>query len=567
MSDDSRFFSVPEATEVQILSTEKLEDVIQEMTDLRGSEDNFDSESIDNAIRLCEKMDVCFDKLSSDEKLLVLQNYDFFSSSYQFSLFLKLMFRGGLSSKEITFRALSRKLKATHDVVQCILSTKILFENQSVEEEVQHELNTFLDSLINLFSTLIPPSIRNTAEDPKSVQWLQTVLAQNIPIFNEQEVPYSETIRLFTDLLYMVFGHEQLPIYFKWKDAYLRNWLIETLREEDRFGQSPTPVLSTAKAELYVEYINWTKIAKRLNANLRHQQTFDTETTVLAEKVLLDRLPSSILLEIVQKMRLRMKKTKDVPEVDLGVDDESLDEMALYGDMLDEIIEAEDEQTTSWLGKMVAKIKDVFSPKEEEPEETVEIRERQFPEGLLYTAHSEEQYFAKVFPADYPQDIPKQFSLFFTRLRINYYPAFEEAVLEILMVYENNDLSSIANTLRDLKLMDADRSFEFEEHCLLIPVGKNLLMLGNTYFQMTFKDYNKHPAPFAYFKWFQEGTTSQGGTSLRVDGKTYQEIPLYQIGSNKEVFEGFIQVLDSLPDDSYEKPHIQQCLQFFHESD
>ncbi|MBF0287154.1 MAG: hypothetical protein HQM14_04990 [SAR324 cluster bacterium] len=559
-----------EEHEVQILSSEKLEDVVQELTSLRGATDGeFDSESIDNAIRLCEKIDICFENLDEAEKQLIIQNYEFFSSGYQFTLFLKLMFHGGMETKENIFRALAHKLRATNEVIQCVLSTKVLFESQEIEEDVRFRLQNFIDSLSNGYMSMIPRSVRGASKDSLTVSNLLKILAKQDNFFNESKVSYSEITQQFTDLLYTIFSHEQLPFYFKWKDQYLKHWLVSVLREEDRAAKAATPELSAAKAELYVEYINWTKIARRLNANLRHLQTFNTETTIRAEKVLLERLPSNILLELVLKIRRQMTEGKELPKVDLGVAESSLDEAALYDEILDEIVEAEtkDGRKSSWLGLIVGKVKEIFHPTAKEPELEIAFIDRVYPEGLLSTVNTDCMRFGQVFPKDYPSSVPKQFSLFLTRSRTNFFPAFEETILEILMRYEENDFSCIENTPFQLTMSDNNRGLEFEEHCLAIPVeGKYLLVLGNSYFEMSFKDYNIHPAPYAYFQWYEKISKNHSGDGFRnFDSLTYKEIPLKQIGSHKAAFQGLIRVIDSLPDESREKRHIQQMLHFLHE--
>ncbi len=559
-----------EEHEIQILSPEKLEDVVQELTSLRGSsEGEFDSESIDNAIRLCEKIDICFENLDNEQKRLIIENYEFFSSSYQFTLFLKLMFHGGMETKENVFRALSRKLKATNEVIQCVLSTQTLFESYEVEENVRFRLQNFIDSLANSYMSLIPRSIRGAGKASLSVKNLLQTLAQEDPIFDKSQVSYNEITQQFTDLLYAIFSHEDLSFYFMWKDQYLKYWLVVVLREEDRLANAATPELSTAKAELYVEYINWTKIARRLNANLRHLQTYNTETTIRAEKVLLERLPSNILLELVLKLRQQMVKEEEIPEVDLGIEDSSLDEAALYDEILDDIIEAEmkDGRKSSWLGQIVGKLKEIFKPTAQEPEDSVDFIDRIYPEDLLTTAKTDCMRFGQVFPKDYPSSIPKQFSLFMTRSRTNFFPAFEETILEILMRYEENDFSCIENTSFQLTMSDNNRALEFEEHCLAIPIeDQYLLVLGNSYFEMSFKDYNIHPAPYAYFQWYQKVPQDRNGAGFRkVDNQTYKEIPLKQINAHKQAFQGLIRVIDSLPDESREKTPIQQLLHFLHE--
>ncbi len=477
------------------------------------SNEEFDSDSVDNAIRLCEKMDICFESLDGWQKLLFTENFKFFSSSYQLILFVKLMFRGGLASKEITFRSFSRKLKATSEVIRCILSTKTLFESPEIEEEVQHGFKSFIDTLASNFANLIPPSIRATTKNPLSVTWLQTVLSQEGPIFNESEVPYPEVVRQFTDLLYALFSNDQLTFYLKWKDQYLRHWLLEGLRKEDLSRELLVPALSTAKAELYVEYINWTKISKRLNANLRHRQTFTAETTIRAEKILLDRFPSSVLQEVVFKLKKQMAKVEKLPEVDLGVDESSLDEVSLYNDMVDDIVEEEGKREgTSWMGNLVQKLKEAVAPKIEEPKISLQFIERVYPQKLLPTVTSSRMPFGEEFPKNYSAEIPEQYSSFFSRSRTSFYTAFEESVLEILMVYEENDLSCIANTPHELTWSDNDQPFEFEEHSLALLVEeKNLILLGNSYFTMSFKDYNRRPDPYGYFKWFEKVESPQKG--------------------------------------------------------
>ncbi|MBF0279333.1 MAG: hypothetical protein HQM13_16170 [SAR324 cluster bacterium] len=572
---DTPFFTSPDAedglkkeeNEVQILSSEGLEDVIQELTALRGeTEEEFDSDSVDNAVRLCEKIDICFETLDTQQKLLLIQNFEFFSSSSQLTLFVKLMFRGGITSKEITFRALSRKLKATSDVIECVLSTKSFFESPETAEEAQHGLKTFIDSLASSYANLIPPSIRNTTKNHLSVSWLQKVLSQHDPIFNQSEVSYSEVTRQFTDLLYAIFSNDQLTIYLKWKDQYLRYWLSQKLREEDRKNTSSVPALSTAKAELYVGYLKWTKISKRLNANLRHRQTFDTETTIRAEKVLLDRLPSNILLELVSKLRKQMTEEESVPEVDLGMDEGALDEMALYEEMVDDIFEAEEKRgSISWLSNIVKKLKEVMHPKVQEPELSIQFVERIFPQKLLPVVKADRMRFGENFPQDYPADIPEKYSKFFTKSHNNFYVAFEETVLEILMIYEENDFSCISNTPHELLWTDNQHPFEFEEHALALLVEEQyLLLLGNSYFVMSFKDYNRHPNPHGYFKCFRKVKEPQAGKAFcMVNEQAFQEIPLNQINSNNEASEGLIRVIDSLPDESREKKVVQQLLNFF----
>jgi len=521
---------------------------------------------VDNAIRLCEKMDICFESLDAHQKLVFTQNFKFFSSSYQLILFVKLMFRGGLESKEITFRSFSRKLKATSDVIHCILSAKTLFETPEIGEEVQHGLKAFIDTLASNFANLIPPSIRATTKNPLSVSWLRKILSQEEPIFNESEVPYTEVARQFTDLLYELFSNEQLILYLKWKDQYLRHWLLEGLREEDRSRQLLVPALSTAKAELYVEYINWTKISKRLNANLRHRQTFTTETTIRAEKILLDRFPSSVLQEVVFKLKQQMAKEEKLPEVDLGVDDSSLDEMAMYNEMVENIVEEEGKREgTSWLGGLVKKLQEAVTPKVKEPKISIQFIERVYPEKLLPTVKSSRMQFGENFPQDYSADIPEQYASFFSRTNISFYKAFEESVLEILMVYEEKDLLCIANTEHELTWSDNDQPFEFEEHSLALMVEeKNLLLLGNSYFTMSFKDYNNRPDPYGYFKWFEKVDSPQQGKEFcMVDSQCYREVPLNQAGSDKEVFQGLTRVIDTLPDESREKKSLQQLLNFF----
>ncbi len=570
MVEPSRFVSSADAAHMQIFSSEKIEEVIQEMTNLRGDQE-FDSDSIDNAIRLCEKMDICFENLTQEEKVLVLHNYEIFSSTYQFTNFLKLMFHGNVQTKENVYRSLFKKLKATQDVTQCILSTESLFDTPEIAEEVQHKLKSFIITLTNNYLSLIPPSVVDGGDAKSlSVKQLQQLVSAADPLFNEREIPYSEIVRRFADLLYAIFSHELMPYYLEWKDAYLRYWLVYALREEDRFDTSPTPSLSTAKAELYVEYINWTKIAKRLNANLRHRQTFDVETTIRAEKVMLGRLPSNVLIDLIGKMRARMRKEENVQEVDLGVEESAFDESSLYNDLVEDIIEAEeiDGSTGSWLGGLVEKIKKVFSPKEEEPAARIAYIGRTYPDNLLSTTKTNRPRFGPDFPKDYPGSIAKQYSLFFTRGRTNYYSAFEDAILEILMVYEERDFSCIENTAHELTLVGTQRSFEFEEHVLMLPIeDKNLLVLGNTYFEIDFKEYNQHPAPYGYFLWYER--TEQSGMSWdfsKMGDVVFQRVPLNQIGSHKsELFPALIKVIDSLPDESHEKAPVQQLLHFLHE--
>ena len=153
------------------------------------------------------------------------------------------------------------------------------------------------------------------------------------------EVPYSQLVRNFADLIHTILSHEKLPIYLHWRDQYLKYWLRDVLREEDHFHAKAIPELSALKADIYAEYFSWTKIPKQLNANLRHRQTMDSTATLHAEDLLLERLPSSILGQIVLAIRHRIRQ-QGLEEVDLGFDDEFVNENLVYGSIIEQVTES-----------------------------------------------------------------------------------------------------------------------------------------------------------------------------------------------------------------------------------
>ena len=98
-------------------------------------------------------------------------------------------------------------------------------------------------------------------------------------------------------------------------------------------------------------------------------------------------------------------------------------------------------------------------------------------------------------------------------------------------VFDKREVQKILSPDINSEIGDYDPYFEFEEHCLALQIEEDsLLLLGNSYFETSFKDYNLHPDPYGYFKWYQKVSSSQKGKAFcRVDDQYYQEVPLNQI--------------------------------------
>ncbi|MBF0237934.1 MAG: hypothetical protein HQM12_09535 [SAR324 cluster bacterium] len=551
-----------------------MESIIQDMISLRVSGGEFDSESIDNAIRVCEKLDLVFEGFSSVEKKVFLENYEFFDSQYKFSLFLKLLFQGGLEHKEAYFRILFRKLDASQSVIRSVLATKTLFDSPNVEQQICYELEALIDSLTQSFIALIPPSLKPDPNQKLTFRWLKDIATHKGPIFIEGEVPYSQMVRKYADLIHDILGHPQLPIYLKWRDQFLQHWLLEVLRNEDQFNTNPVPTLNSIKADVYAEYSSWTKISKQLNTNLRHRQFLQSEQVIQTEKNMLERLPSNILGQIVFDIRNRIKKETD-ENVELGFDDAMIQETSIYSNIMDDVVqyaEQHQEKPSSWFHAFIHKVKEIFVPQAQEKpvttQERSDLKERRYPEKFISPVKTDRMRFGKNFPQDYQEKASRYFTLFFSYKKGNLSHEFEQFVQDVLNYYEEYSRTSVVPTLHKFASSQTGSETTYTERCLALPtvLGQQLLVLGTTCFIKTGSG-GRLFTPQSYFLWLEfVPNPAKDQQILRSGTDAFLMHPLDQLGARKEViYDAFLQIIDSLPDTLRTQPHIQTLIQVCHE--
>ncbi|MGK5094429.1 hypothetical protein WDW89_20735 [Deltaproteobacteria bacterium TL4] len=557
---------------IRPLSSKSIESLVEELTSLRAGHEEFDSISVDNAIRFCEKLDLAFEDMPPEARELLIQNYEFFESQYQLTLFLKFIFHGKLENKEIVFRHLFKKLYASYSVSKCILATKTLFEDQTMEEQVEYELKALIDTITQSFIEMLPPSLL-ASKEPRSLLWLNQIIAQEGAIFIEDEISYGQFVRGFTDLLYNIISHEKLPFYLKWRDEYLKYWLVTILREEDHLQGKLIPELSQLKAEIYTRYISWTKISKRLNANLRHKDTFDSDMTQRAETLLLGRLPSQILAEIILKIREMMQR-EECEEVDLGFEDRYVSENRMYAHIIDAVKQDTLKiapEAASWLENMVNSMKQMFHLPQDLPgaeNHEILLKERIFPERFIAPVSTSKPGFGRHFPEDYDVQIPKYFRVFFSTYRQSVNVEFDLFVRELLDYYEQTQPNILTQTLHQHTLPKTGNKLEFIEKNMVLPLsGQNLLMLGSTCFMRPGETNWSSAEPQSYFLFFTPLKTTPPTETLKYNNKVYHKISLDQLGLHKkEIFSGFLEILDSLPDSHRSKEPMQKLIQTCHEN-
>lgn len=575
MTTTGRFSaSAPQGEPPDILSVQSLAGVIDEIMALPDDlEDEFDEESVNNAVRLCEKLDVSFDKLSAEEKWLVLSNYKFLTNKNEFIIFLKLMFRGGIETKEVVFRTLFHKLKASEVVTHSILDTYSLFENSEIKNSVQEGFSSLINTILKGFLDLVPSKYYiDKVESEITVTLFESILKNENRIFDERWISYSEIVKNFGNLLHIIFSNEYLSLYFEWRDRYLRYWLVEILRMKDREDNNPAPKLNTIKADLYVEYMNWTKIARRLNANLRHKNSYCNNTTIKAESIMLQRLPSNIISELVFKIQNKIPKNK-ADKVKLPVKESFINEEELIKELADEIIKEEEKagRKSSLLKSLVEEIKKIFSLADSNKDEQkdVEIIPRLYPQELIPTVRVNYMSYGPQFPNDYPGDYPKLITKFFSSYLKNHLLEFEVTVKEILKVYADNDSKAVVVSPHRMNLQGSQMAIDFQEKCIVFSIEEVfLLMLGVTCFCETKKEYQDHPEPFPYLKWFKPADfPTRDSIYVSGDSEPYEVTPPENFSDYKlDIQVGLIQIIDSLPDSSRSKPEIMSLLKFLNEN-
>jgi hypothetical protein len=219
-----------------------------------------------------------------------------------------------------------------------------------------------------------------------------------------------------------------------------------------------------------------------------------------------------------------------------------------------------------WAG-LVEKFRGLFSPKERVPAERPKVAwiNRAHPEGMPPCLRADVTRFGRKFPDDYPNHIPKRYRQFFTRGKEDAYADFCDFVEEALMIYENKDFSSVEHTIHQLEMQGSRQPIEFPEHCIGMDMGEGrVLLLGNTYFQMTPREYNENPQQRGYFIVLEKLPAARGGEAMRkVGGALYRELPNTQWESSKGTIYNLLhRAADAMPDENREKQHVLRLVRW-----